>query len=469
MGFQLTLLVLYSVGIVVLGFWLSRRVRGAGDFLVAGRSLGPGLILTTFLAANIGAGSTVGATGIGYQIGLSAWWWVGSAGIGSLILANTVGPRIWRIARDHDLHTLGDFLDMRYNRNVRGLIAALIWLGTLAILAGQLIAISRILRIVVGLPDWQGALAGGVVVMAYFAAGGLWTAARVNVVQLGVMLAGFLLALPFALGASGGWTALNETLDATRGPEYTALTGAGPATILGYLVILVPSFIVSPGLIQKLYGGRDARAVRVGINLNALALLLFAFVPAILGMVAFSHFPGLEDAELALPRVMVELIPQWIGLLALAAIVSAELSTCDAILFMLSTSLGVDLYKRFLNPHASEERLLMVSRLAAVGGGCLGILIALALPSIIAALTVFYGLLAVALFVPTIFGLYWSKPGAGTAVETILLSVLVTVVVYLVTGGAGVGILTPYAIGILAALAWMLARTALGRTGAPST
>jgi len=459
MTFQLILLVLYSIGIVVLGLVLSRRTQGAGEFLVAGRSLGPGLVCATLLAANIGAGSTVGATGIGYQIGLSAWWWVGSAGIGSLILANTVGPKIWEIARDHDLRTMGDFLDLRYNRTVRGLIAALIWIGTLAILAGQLIAISRILEIVVGLPKWQGALAGGVVVIAYFAAGGFATAARVNAVQLVFMASGFLIALPYALGASGGWEALGMTLAQTRDASYLSPTGAGVRTILGYLVILVPSFIVSPGLIQKVYGARSRRAVRVGVNLNAAGLLVFAFVPAILGMIAYANFPDLADPELALPQVMVGLLPSWIGLLALAAILSAELSTCDAILFMLSTSLGVDLYQRFIDPDASEKRLLGVSRAAAIAGGVLGILIALVLPSIIAALTVFYGLLAVALFVPTLAGLYSSKPQAGPTVETILLSVLVTVVVYLVTAGSGIGILTPYAIGILAAAAWMLIRT----------
>jgi SSS family solute:Na+ symporter len=461
MAFQLTLLIAYLVAIVALGLWVSRRVRGAGDFLVAGRALGPGLVATTFLAANIGAGSTVGATGIGYQLGLSAWWWVGSAGIGSLILANTVGPKIWTLARNHDLRTMGDFLDLRYNRTVRGLIASLIWLGTLAILAGQLIAISRILETVVGLPEWQGAVAGGVVVMAYFGAGGFATAARVNVLQLAVMLTGFAVALPYALGASGGFSGLGEMLSEAD-PGYWRVTGAGGEVILGYLVILVPSFIVSPGLVQKVFGGASERAVRLGVNLNAVVLLLFAFVPAILGMVAFAHFPELTDPELALPRVMVDLLPPWIGLLALAAIISAELSTCDAILFMLSSSLSVDLYKRFLDPGASEARLLKISRLAALTGGVLGVLIALALPSIIAALTVFYGLLAVALFVPTLFGLYSSRPEAGTAVETILLSVLVTVVVYIGTGGGGIGILTPYAVGILAGLVWMIARTRIG-------
>lgn len=458
MAFQLSLLALYLAGIVVLGFWISRKIRGAGDFLVAGRALGPGLVAATFLAANIGAGSTVGATGIGYQIGLSAWWWVGSAGIGSLILANTVGPKIWELARRHELRTMGDFLDLRYNRTVRGLIASLIWVGTLAILAGQLIAISRILETVTGLSPVLGTLAGGLVVMAYFGAGGFATAARVNVVQLVVMLTGFLVALPWTIGASGGWSGLGDMLGAADA-SYWRITGAGPAVVLGYLVILVPSFIVSPGLIQKLFGGTSARAVRIGVNVNAVALLGFAFVPALFGMIAFAHFPDLADPELALPRVMVDLLPEWIGLLALAAIVSAELSTCDAILFMLSSSLSVDLYERFLNPGATDRQLLRVSRIAAVAGGVLGVLIALALPSIIAALTIFYGLLAVALFVPTLFGLYSTRPQAGTTVETILFSVLVTVLVYIGTGGAGLGILTPYAVGILAALGWMILRT----------
>ena len=57
------------------GLWIGRRVRGASDFFVAGRRLPALLVFATFLAANIGAGSTVGAASIGYRIGLGAWWW----------------------------------------------------------------------------------------------------------------------------------------------------------------------------------------------------------------------------------------------------------------------------------------------------------------------------------------------------------------------------------------------------------
>src|SRR3954462_11845643 len=105
----LLIIVLYSGAQIALGVWVARRVQGARDFFVAGRSLGPGLLCATLLAANIGGGSTIGAAGLGYRDGLAAWWWVGSAAIGSVILALWVGPRIRRVAAAHDLRTVGDF------------------------------------------------------------------------------------------------------------------------------------------------------------------------------------------------------------------------------------------------------------------------------------------------------------------------------------------------------------------------
>ena len=106
----------------VLGFFTSRQVKQASDFFVASRKLRSGLLFSTLLAANIGAGSTIGAAGLGYQHGLSAIWWVGSAGLGSLLLAFTVAPRLWRIAAAHNFLTVGDYLEYRYDRSVRRLV-----------------------------------------------------------------------------------------------------------------------------------------------------------------------------------------------------------------------------------------------------------------------------------------------------------------------------------------------------------
>ncbi len=406
----------YSGLLMMIGVYMGRRVRSASDFLVAGRRLGTGLIFTTFLAANLGAGSTVGATGLGFRFGLSAWWWVGSASIGTLALATLLGPKLWEIAKRNALHTMGDFLEWRYGKAVKGVISGLLWLGTLAILAGQLIAISWILNVVLGLPKWAGFAVGGLVAIVYYSAGGLLASAFVNIVELAVTMSGLLLAVPFALHTVGGWTHLAGQINAQRlsaGPtpstQLFSVTGVGARQILAYLAILAPSFMVSPGLVQKLYGARTRESVRLGVGLNSLAQAGFAIVPAILGLCALAAYPHLSNPELALPMVMTKLLPRWMGIWALASTFSAELSATDAILFMLSTSLAVDLYKTFLNPQVSDRRLLLASRATAVVAGVAGILIAELLSSIVAAVSIFYGLLAVSLFVPVIAGLYWKR------------------------------------------------------------
>jgi len=82
------------------------------------------MLFATLLAANIGGGSTVGAAGLGYQFGLSAWWWVGAAGLGQLILAFTLGPRIRRCReiaklRDGRLRLRGIPRDARSRQHAR--------------------------------------------------------------------------------------------------------------------------------------------------------------------------------------------------------------------------------------------------------------------------------------------------------------------------------------------------------------
>jgi len=443
----------YSALLMIVGIYVGRRVRSASDFLVAGRSLGAGLIFTTFLAANLGAGSTVGATGLGFRFGLSAWWWVGSASIGTLVLATLLGPKLWEIAKTNSLSTMGDFLEWRYSKAVKGVIACLLWLGTLAILAGQLIAISWILTVVVGLPKWAGCAVGGLVAIVYYSAGGLMGSALVNTVELTVTMSGLLLAVPFALHAVGDWSHLVDRVNAqaAQSAQLFSITGAGIGQILAWLAILAPSFMISPGLVQKLYGARTRESVRLGVGLNSLAQAGFAIVPAILGLCALAAFPHLSNPELALPTVMMKLLPKWMGIWALASIFSAELSATDAILFMLSTSLAVDLYKTFLNPQVSDKKLLFVSRVTAVIAGGAGIVIAELLSSIVAAVSIFYGLLAVSLFVPVIAGLYWKRVNSQAVLVSIFAALAATLLVSHFTHGRGLWFLSPQAIGIMTA------------------
>jgi solute:Na+ symporter, SSS family len=451
---HLIVLSAYSLGLMVLGLWIGRRVRGVSDFFVAGRALGPGLIFSTMLAANIGAGSTVGATAIGYSAGLAAWWWVGSAAIGSIVLALWIGPAIRRVAAAHDLRTVGDYLEFRYSAGVRGLISALLWTGSLFILAGQLVAIGSILETVAHVRAAIGCAIGGLVIVVYFAAGGLLTSARVNVVQLTVKLAGFAIALPLALAAIGGWSGLAQVR--ADDPQYWSLSRIGPPGVM-YVALLAPSFVVSPGLLQKVFGARDDRAVRVGVGLNALGLLLYAIVPALLGIIARSRFPDLTSTNNALPMILMHALPPIVGAIGLAAVFSAEISASDAVLFMLTTSLAQDLYKRFVRPSASDAQVLAVARWTTIVAGTLSVALAIALANVVDALTIFYTLLSVSLFVPILAGLFVRAASTRDAFAAIAAGVAVMLIIQGATGGHGFGPVTPALGGIAgASAAWTI-------------
>ena len=445
---HVVLLTIFVALQISVGLWISRRVRNASDFFVAGRGLPAPLVFATFLAANIGAGSTVGATSLGYRVGLAAWWWNASAGIGSIVLALWAGPRLWRLARDRGFLTFGDFLEWRFGPGTRAASSLLLGCISLAILAGQLLGASSILQVVLGLPRWVGATASGVIVVTYFVAGGLLSSAWVNLVQLTVKLTGFLLAVVLIWSLVGGWPGLTTA----PGLQASFTELSGPAGFpLQLLVLLVPAFIVSPGLIQKAYGAKSERAVRIGVGCNGLGLLLFAIAPAVLGMACRVRHPDLADVNLALPTLLAYDLPPLVGALTMAAVLSAEISAADAVLFMLSTSFSQDLYRRFVAPGASDDRVVFVARGAALAGGVAGIGLAVVIPTVVDALKIFYGLLTVALFVPVAVALVSRRGGEPEALASMLAGVVTWGIVRTSAGAAGAGGLPPETLGLIAA------------------
>ena len=435
MNVPLILLLVYTIGITAFGVWIGRRVRGPADFFVAGRKLTWPLVGGTVLAANIGAGTTVGAAGVAYRDGISAWWWNGSAGLGTLILALWLGPKLWAVATERGHLTVGDYLEDRYSASVRAMIAMLIAIGTLAILAGQLIAGAAVLEVVAGLPRWQGVIVGGLAMTLYFTAGGLLSSAWVNAVQLVVLIGGFAVALPLVWSNVGGAAAIT----AANVPDtfWDPLYSAGAFSGWTMLILLGPSFVISPGLVGKAYGAESIRALKIGLSVAAIAQLLFSFFPVLLGMSGRVNHPGLDNINLVLPTVMLNELPMLVAALALAAVFSAEVSTCDAILYMLATSSSKDLYHRFANPQATPDQVLRVARGAAMVGGLLGMLLAVQLATIVDALRIFYSLLAASLLMPVVGGLLWPRATARDAMAGIAGGVGTLLAFYVGTSGRG--------------------------------
>jgi SSS family solute:Na+ symporter len=145
------------------------------------------------------------------------------------------------------------------------------------------------------------------------------------------------------------------------------------------------------------------------------------------------------------------MLPPLVGAIGLAAVFSAEISASDAVLFMLTTSLSQDLYKRFVNPAASDARVLRVARWTTVAAATLGICLAIVLASVVDALNIFYTLLTVTFFLPILAGLYVQRASTLEAAAAIFCGVGAAVVVQFVAGNQGLAGLTPALIGLIAA------------------
>ena len=453
----LLILLLYGVFLALTGVWAGRQVRTAADFYVAGRRLGPGMLAASVTAANIGAGTTVGAAWLAYTSGASAWWWVGSAAIGTLILAFWFGPLFWEEARSRDCFTVGDYLESRFGRGVRGLSMTILWVGTLAILAAQLVAMGIVFNVAAGVPLSYCTVIGGLIVLVYYSAGGLWSSSVVNVAELAVKLVAFPLALLFAARTVAGEGGIGSALRAAAassgmGDAYLSPVGIGGTEVLGMFLVLAPAFVVSPGLLQKSFGARDARTVRRGVALAGIVMLFFAVVPTGLGMLARVQWPDLTEAssQTALPLLLVEATPGWVGLLALAALLSAELSSADAVLFMLSTSFSRDLYQGHLRPDIDDRGLLLSARVAAAVGLALGLFVALGVPSVIANLRVFYGLLVIAMVVPLFAGMFAPRVGSTPTLASMIVALLVAIGTIVWHGGAVTASFWPFLFGTAA-------------------
>jgi SSS family solute:Na+ symporter len=187
-------------------------------------------------------------------------------------------------------------------------------------------------------------------------------------------------------------------------------------------------------------------------------------VPTILGIVARARYPGLVNPELALPTILARDLPPLLGALGLAAVFTAEVNTADALLFMLSTSLSQDLYRRFLNPGASDAQVLRVARWAAIGGGALGVGLAVAAPSVIGVLSIFYTLLTVCLFVPVLGGLYVSRVGTAEALAAIVAGLTGSLGTILAGRLGAVGLPAPVIVGLGAGILGCVV-TAVARRG----
>jgi SSS family solute:Na+ symporter len=396
---QLIIISAYFVAMVIIGLVSRRKARGIDDFFVAGRKGGVLLITGSLLATIVGGSATVGMAGLGFSRGLTGAWWLLVGSIGLVVLGLFFAKKV----RGFGLYTLPELIAKQYNGRVGLAASVLIVVAWVGVIAAQIIASGTILGILgVGTPLlWM--VVFTIIFTIYSVLGGQQAVIRTDAVQTGIILAGIFGGLALVLSRLGGFSGLISSLPAENfafpvSPQF------GGQELISLLLLVGLTYVVGPDMYSRLFCAKDSNTARKSVFWAALIIVPIAFGITLIGMGASALFPGISP-EQALPIIITEVLPPFMGGVVLAALLGALMSSADTCLLSASTIMTVDIIGRF-KKSLSPARTLPYSRWAMVIIGVASLLLALVMKGVISTLLFAFTIYTAGIILPVIFGFY---------------------------------------------------------------
>lgn len=374
----------YLVALLAIGFWGGRESGDLKGYYVAGKKLPAWVIAFSSNATGESAWLLLGLTGMGYAIGVHAFW---------IILGEVLGVAaawVW-VARPfkeytdrYDAITVPDYLTARFRdtSNVFRWVSAIIILSmVMAYTAAQLTASGKAFDSFLGTGYTQGVWIGLGIVLFYTTVGGFKAVAYSDFMQ-GVLMLGCLVTLPFVgVAAAGGWGVMMSNLQlqdpALLDPMGTyGLTVAGVLSAAGSVAIGL-AFLGSPQLLTRFMAARDQKQIVDGGFWAVLCVIGFDVGAVFGGMAGRAIYPGLADPETILPQMSAELFPAFFTGIFLVVVLAAIMSTVDSLLILASSAVVRDVVQKAMRSDASERTLSLLGKGVTVVIGGVGLVVAL--------------------------------------------------------------------------------------------
>ena len=464
MQFNLTVAIVvavYMLAMLFIGWYSSTRITSNSDFMVAGRRLGPLLMAGTLAATEIGGGSSLGVVQNGMSgYGISSAWYIVTMGLAFVILT-FLAPKF----REATVKTVPEYFRRRYGKSA-GLITAIIMLLPLVgLTAGQFIASAVILSTMLGISYKVAVIVVAVVVTIYAIMGGLWSVTLTDFIQVFLIVIGMIIAVPFATNMAGGWENIAANVPAET---FQLFSGYNLVDIIGLTVMYLATFTVGQEAVSRYYAARDGKAAKQGSILAAVINFVFAFIPAILGVIVLALmnmgiFDAAEFADVgaryALPVLAMRAMPSLICGLLFAGIISATMSSSDSDLLGAGSIFANDIYRAVLKPDATNEQVMNVTKITMILVGVASMFIALFNTSSIVTLLMFcFTLRAAGSFFPYVLGHYWKGASLGGTIASLISGSIVVVYVENITKGMlfGINVRQPIIPGLIVGLVFFV-------------
>ena len=364
------IVIIYLVLLIGIGLVAGTQTRSADSFFLADRSFGHWVSAFSSRATGESGWLLLGLTGMGWLVGVSAFWVVLGEVAGVTVSWVLIARPFYRRAKEYDSISIPDYLESHFSdsRHVLRWISAGVLLSmVIAYLAAQLTATGKAFRDFLGIDFVAGAAIGLAVVALYTVSGGLRAVAWSDLVQGTMMLTGLAVVPVVAFAAAGGLGGVTASLreqdpallDPFGAPGLTLVGVAAAASLAGPGL----GFMGAPQVYKRLMAVRNERALVRGSVVAVLFTAITDSGAVLAGMAGRALYSSLPDQEAVLPTLANELFPPFLTALLIAVVLAAIMSTVDSLLLLASETLVHDLYRRVIRPQASDSQVLLLSRI----------------------------------------------------------------------------------------------------------
>lgn len=448
-------LALYFALSLAIGLYYTRRASGStAEFFVSGRNLPWWLAGTSMVATSFSVDTPLVVTAWVRTDGIQKnwiWWCLAIGGM----LAVFFFAKLWRRS---EIITDVEFTEVRYAGKpasfLRGFRAVYLTLYANGLAMGWTsLAMLKVFGEVFSVgKEWALALSA-LVTLVYAVLSGLWGVVMTDLFQFAWAMAGAVVLAAFAVDAVGGMgpllARLGQAAPAGAGsgsgetvpdrvlaflPQASAGDDFWGGPLAAFLVLITIQWWSTKNadggsvVIQRIAASKDEREALLGtlwFQVAHYALRPWPWIVAALASLVL--YPRLADAELAYPRMMVDLLPPGVLGMMLASLIAAFMSTIVTHINLSAAYLVNDLYRRFLVRGRSERHYVLASRLASVFAVLLGAGIAYVSSSISQLFTLLLefgaglGLVYIARW-------FWWRVNAWSEISAMLASSILTVV-----------------------------------------
>ena len=442
-----TVLLLYLVGMLLLGVYFMRRESGAEDFFRGGGRV-------PWWAAGISIYATM-LSAITYMAipakSFATNWTYYPMLITILLVSFPVIKYYLPYFRKLQVASAYEYLERRFNTATRLLASGIFIIFMIARMALVLYLPSLALSAVTGIDISLCIILMGIVTIVYCTMGGVEAVIWGDVIQGIILVGGAIFSMVYLIantkGGFGGFIDIAVANDKFRlfNWSFDWRSATFWVVILGGIANNLISYTSDQTVIQRYMTTKNEKSAAKGILLNGVMSAFVSVVFYAIGTGLYTFFKTnpselditMQKADAIFPYFMMSQMPVGLAGLLIAAIFAATMSTISSNINSVSTAFSVDFYQRFC-PQVKDSSLLRVARVTCIVSGVIGVAIALLMVtwnilSLFDYFNMILGLLTSGLGGLFMMGVFFPRIRGGAALTGFLTGVLVVLAISLYT------------------------------------